>query len=295
MLIQSFCLTCIINQVHRVCRYLNLDESTTWQVLQAALRKTLALSPRRMTPPEFSEPVYRVFERVTGQSDPYRNLRKEQNDFILKNIDFFRHNITRSPDPLQTAALYSLTGNLIDFGSEKVESLRQVFNEVSLDHLALNHYDRFASRLGQAQKILIIADNAGEAVLDLLFIREIKREYPRIDICYAVRSRPIINDIIRADAEYIGITREARVIESGCTFPGTILSRCTKDFRSVFLSADLVISKGQGNFETLEDHEPDILFLFKVKCRVIAAYTGLPPGSLLFAFKDSLRPRQKEK
>jgi uncharacterized protein with ATP-grasp and redox domains len=152
----------------------------------------------------------------------------------------------------------------------------------------LNDFTRFRGILQKGKKIVVIADNAGEAVFDLLFLEQMIKENPQADFFYAVRSRPAINDVIKEDAEFIGIGRLARIIESGSTVPGTIIQKANPEFRDLFFECDLIISKGQGNFETLEGEPRDVLFVFKVKCDVVARHTGLKKGDLVFAFKNTI-------
>ena len=164
----------------------------------------------------------------------------------------------------------------------------EILQAVKPGDLAIDDFTVFSNRLARSRNLLFIADNAGEAVLDRLFLREIRKKHPEIRIHYGVRSRPIINDIIASDARYINIHKLADIVESGSTLAGTIIHRCNRVFQEIYHSADMVIAKGQGNFETLESRVRNILFLFKIKCRVVSRHTGLPRDSLLFAFRESI-------
>jgi uncharacterized protein with ATP-grasp and redox domains len=278
-----------------MCHYLGLNEAQQWAVYQDGLRQAAILSPGKLTPPEYSEKIYQAINRVTGLSDPYRDLRQLQNDFVLHHLDYFEQQIQNSASPLRTAAIYSLAGNLIDFGSERVANPEEILKTLSPGDLTIDDFSLFTHRLARVKKMLFIADNAGEAVLDRLFIKEIRMKHPEINIHYGVRSRPIINDIIESDARYIKIHQLAKIIESGSTFAGTVIRRSNQVFQELYRSADLVIAKGQGNFETLESEDRDILFLLKIKCRVVSRHTGLPHNSLLFAFRESIKKAADQK
>jgi uncharacterized protein with ATP-grasp and redox domains len=137
-------------------------------------------------------------------------------------------------------------------------------------------YDLFKESLNKAKKILYIADNAGETVLDKLLIEQIKKP-----VKYAVRSKPIINDATIEDANDAGIDEIAEIVSSGCDAPGTILDLCSDEFRKIYENADLIISKGQGNYETLSGQTRPIFFLLKVKCPVIARDIDIKTGSII--------------
>ncbi|MCP5104457.1 MAG: DUF89 family protein [bacterium] len=287
------CVVCILNQLLRVSDYLGLDEEKKDVILRKALQKAGGIPFGEITSPEFSEQLYRVVTEVSGEPDPYRSLRREQNDLVMDRIDGFRERIRRSTDPLFTAGYYALLGNIIDYGGVRIFDTAEIFKQCDTIDITVNDYPRFRERLAAAGRILILADNAGEAVFDLLFIEEIKRFKPGLPIFYGVRSQPAINDIIREDAEYIGIHRAAQVVETGASCAGTIVAKGTDEFKEIYYRSDLIISKGQGNFETLEGEPEDILYIFKVKCGVVSDYIGLPLDSLVFAFKTRLRPGKK--
>lgn len=284
----NYCVICILNQVLRVADYINLKEEQTEGIFKKAMKKMIEIDFSNMTPPELAEKIYDVFSQNGMESDPYRKLRREQNDMILKKLDYFQNIISDSDDPLYIAGKYSLMGNIIDYGSIKLFNPDELFANINDIEIDCNDYLEFRRKLGKSKKILFITDNAGEAVLDMLFIKEIKAFNSRIEIVCAVRSKPAINDIIKEDAEYIGMNHYALILESGATFAGTLISKSTEEFKRFFFSADLIISKGQGNFETLEQEPHNILFLFSIKCPVISEYLNLSLGSLIFAFRDSI-------
>lgn len=283
------CIVCILNQVLRVCDVTGIENEKKDIIFKKALQKAVQVDYKHMSSPEFAEKIYRIFSHISGENDPYKKLRKNQNDLILDNIDFFRKNIGDSPDPLRTSAVYSLLGNIIDYGTASLFDPGELFQQFENIHLTIDDYPEFKGRLKDGGTLLIIADNAGEAVFDLLFIEEIRRLYPGSKIFYGVRSAPAINDILKEDARYIGIDKVARVLETGSTFAGTIVSKSTAEFQRIYKRADIVISKGQGNFETLEKENKDILFILKVKCEVVARYANFDNGSLLFAFNSTLK------
>ena len=283
-----YCVVCILNQVLRVVDYLGLDEEKKDRIFQKALKKAADIPYTEITSPEFSEKIYAVVEDISGEPDLYKTLRREQNQMVMDTIDIFRDKINHSPDPLLTAGYYALLGNIIDYGGVRIFDPGEIFKQCDTINITVNDYPEFKKRLQEASRVLILADNAGEAVFDRLFIEEMKRFNSRLEVYYGVRSKPAINDVIKEDAEYIGIDRVAHVVETGATCAGVIVARSTEAFKKIYYSSDIIISKGQGNFETLEKEPEDILYIFKVKCDIVAKYVNLDLGSLVFAFKRRL-------
>ncbi len=288
MNMKNECVLCVLNQILRVSNFLNRSEEMTNKIFFQALKQASRTDFLSLTAPEFAEHIYDIFSRMSGDDDPYKKLRKDQNEMILNRIDYFRDEIKGSRDRLFTAGFYSLIGNMIDYGGVQLYDEVELFKKYQSVKLALNDFSEFKKKLKRGKKILIIADNAGEAVFDLLLLEQMRVVNPEADFFYAVRSKPAINDVIKEDAEFIGIGQFASILESGSTFAGTIIKKSSPRFKDVFFTSDLIISKGQGNFETLEGESENILFVFKVKCDVVARYTGLKMGDLVFAFKDSI-------
>jgi len=288
MQMRNECAACILNQVIRVTEYLGMDKEKSDLIFKEALKKTFETGYSGMTPPLYSGKIYDAVSGLTGNKDPYKKLRKEQNDLVLDNIQFFRNRISVSDDPLFTSLFYSLLGNIIDYGGVEIFDTDQIFSDIDGIEINVNDYDKLKERLVKAGSILIISDNAGEAVFDMLLMEQLKQKFPELKIIYGVRSGPAINDIIKEDAEYIGIGDHAEIIETGSTYAGTMISHSDPGFIEIYKSADIVISKGQGNFETLEmETEKDIFFVFKVKCRIVADHSGLPMNSLVMGYRNS--------
>jgi uncharacterized protein with ATP-grasp and redox domains len=196
----------------------------------------------------------------------------------------FQEKIAASPSPLEEAVKLAAAGNIIDFGAKGHGDLDIEQELASIDQrgFGIYDYDEFFGRLSRADNLLYLCDNAGEIVLDSMFIQEIQKAFPFLQITCAVRERPIINDAILRDAEDVGLDRVATVISSGSVYPGTILAETSDAFQELFENADLVISKGQGNFETLLGTDTDrIFFLLRIKCGMMAGLAGTEKGNLV--------------
>lgn len=287
MKIRRDCIICILNQIIRVSDYLNLSESKKDIILKKVLYRAAEYDYKQLTAPEFSEILYDIVIAETKISDPYEDLKKEQNNLILKNSEKFKKKINTSHDPLYSAAKFALAGNIIDYGGVQTFDLN--LNDLDKIKIDIDEFKNFKKKLINCKTLLYIADNAGEAVFDKFFIEQIIKNHKNMKIYYAVKSKPAINDMTIKDMGNIGISEFAEVIESGMGMAGTIISKTTNEFRNIFNCSDIVISKGQGNFETLHDETRDILFIFKVKCSVVSDFSGIDKDANIFANNHTLR------
>lgn len=220
--------------------------------------------------------VYKAIYQTADTADPFKEIKEQCTKQLMTRYNDFKKQIARSKDPLYTALKYACIGNAIDFGADPDFDVERNLEALFDKDFDVCQYDKFVKTLEKASDILFIADNAGETVFDRLLIEQLT-----IPVKYAVRSRPIINDAVIEDAQNAGIDKVAEVITSGCDAPGTILKLCSEQFKKIFSSADLIISKGQGNYETLSDEDRPIFFLLRVKCPVIARDINIPCGSIV--------------
>jgi len=280
------CLPCIFRQTLDAVRRVSDDPALHERVVRE-VAGWIHISDLSQSPPVMAQRLHRFLRGLTGNADPYAQAKAQDNALALSLMPELRERLAVSSDPLLLALRLAIAGNLIDLGPkhdltevEILRSIRQVEDEPFAGDLK-----RFRAEAARAQEILYLADNAGEIVLDRLLIEALGTA--RITV--AVRGVPVINDATMADAHAAGLPEIVRVISNGSDAPGTVLEECGVEFRERFAQADMVISKGQGNFETLSDAPRDICFLFKVKCPVIASGVGLPVGTqaLLWARPES--------
>ena len=282
------CFICLMKLALNIARRTGNDEQRERVILErvAGLLPSFSMEDR---PPEMALVIHNVIKEITGVEDPFAEDKRVSNRIALKSAPSVREMIRESPDPLLSAIEFAIAGNSIDIGANHDmdidASLREIVQEEGTrlqsenpDHFLLTE---FRTRLSTAGVLLYIADNAGEIVFDMLLIEVLREKYPGIDVTVAVRNSPIINDATLQDAEEIGLTKIVRVISSGCDTAGTLLKDCTTEFRDLFYSADMVIGKGQGNFETLSDIDREVFLLFKTKCPVIARYTQSTVGDIM--------------
>ncbi len=287
------CVLCILNQMLRVADHLKLDEKQADALFEAALSEAAGHSFHDITSPQYAERIYDRIAELTGRPDPYRELKRQQNEWALSQSERIESMLSKAADPLRLSAELALLGNIIDYGGVTLFDPAGIFSEAGNLQLAVDDYALMSKRMKKAGTLLMIGDNAGEAVFDKFWLREIRNAFPKLRLIYAVRREPAINDMTLEDAREIGMDEVAELIHSGSSFAGTVPELASEPFRSLFNQADLVISKGQGNYETLEDTDREVFFVFKVKCDVVSRYSGLPLGSLVMGCGSSLQKRRQ--
>lgn len=267
------CIPCFLRQALAAARMSSGDEMVHRRVLNAAafMIPELALNA---TPPEIAQRIYRIVYEITGTSDPYHAAKNQANESAMSRYSQMKINVDCSNDPLQTACKLAIAGNAIDLGARpEFGSIDSIIKDSRGYQLDQEHYIKFKESVGQSYLILYIADNAGEIVFDRILIEQLL-QIKKFKIVFVVREKPIINDATVDDALRVGLKKVATIISNGSDAPATILSQCSSELLRYYYEADLIISKGQGNYESLSNRSENIFFLFKVKCPVIAVDSG---------------------
>ena len=282
------CIPCFIRQALGAARMVTPDEAVCEEVLRRVLALAASMDMQR-TPPEMAQKIHRIIREVSGVEDPYLEIKDRFNRLVLDMLPGLKKRVESSADPFDTAVRLALAGNIIDFGTPGTLDEADVSLTVEESLTVPLHgwtTARMKKAVDAAGKILYIGDNAGEIVFDRLLIEQIGRE----KITFAVRGGPAINDALRADADSTGISDMVRVIDSGVDAPGTPLALCSSDFIKEIQATDLVISKGQGNYETLSDLDRPVFFLFRVKCPLVSRHLDLPQGTLVIEGRHLKEP-----
>jgi uncharacterized protein with ATP-grasp and redox domains len=277
------CIPCFFRQILEGARIAHASPEVQKQLIDEFARRIPKVS-LESSPPEIARIGYTLLKKISPDGDPYKEIKQKSNRLALKLYPKLKERVFRSGDRLLCAVELAIAGNVIDFGVKNnldVDAeLAKILAEEDkcIRKKSLFHYSEFKQALKKAENILYLADNAGETVFDRVLIEEMKILYPEKIIYYAVKKKPIINDALREDAEECKIHRIAQVISNGTDAPGTILSLCSKEFKEICRRSDMIISKGQGNYESLSSAEEPIFFLFMVKCPVVARDTGCKIG-----------------
>ncbi|MGM9522149.1 MAG: damage-control phosphatase ARMT1 family protein [Oscillospiraceae bacterium] len=278
MRINSRCVECLIKREASFAYQIN-DEDKSLDYMNEVMR-TLLESDKDATAPQMTSIFTKIYERYSGIGDAYTDEKRMSNLYMLDRIDSLRGQISRSDDRIIAALKLAVVGNYIDFGAlsgnVSMEALDRLLDSAPKQPLAAGEYGSFLKDLDSAHRLLYITDNAGEIVADRLVIEEIKRRNPELDICAAVRGLPIQNDAMRQDASDIGLDRIARIVDSGTNIGGTVLSLISSEMLSEVKAADIIIAKGQGNFETLNGCGLNIYYLFMCKCQRFTDIFGVP-------------------
>lgn len=271
MLSSLECLPCFLKQTLYTARLSTSDEKLHHEILCEVSRLLPGLDLDK-TPPENSMPIYAAISQRSGCPDPFAQLKKESNQFAARFVEASRPLIKQAKDPLFTALLFSIAGNIIDYGSQQDFDAQAALEQCLAKELRLNHYPALQHAFKSSNHILYLVDNAGEIVFDKLVIETMLSLAPEKNIVVAVKDGPIINDALLADAEECGLNEICQVISNGVSCPGTPIELCSPEFLEQFNQAELIISKGQGNFETLSQVAGPIFFLLTIKCGLVGRH-----------------------
>lgn len=275
------CIPCFFKQTIETCRMMGLTDDKTKTILDK-LALQIPEIEMAASPPAMAQIIHRMIKQETGNPDPYKELKQKSNEIALGIYPDLKKIVKVSENRLLKAVEIAIAGNIIDYGAifdlnidKEIKSILNSEEEkIKNEDTKYFEYTEFIKALNNTKVLLYLADNAGEIVFDRILIEEIKTAYPDIRIYCAVRGYPIINDCTISDTVSSGIDKMVTVISNGTDAPGTILKSCSKEFLDIWNKSDLIISKGQGNFESLSEARGNIFFMFIAKCQVLAKDIG---------------------
>ncbi len=280
------CLPCFVRQVLDTAKRTGDDPALQKQLMKTAMLQLAELDYDK-SPPEMAMEIHRTIRALTGGKDLYKEIKSWSNRTTMTMLENMHEKISNSPCKFETALRLAIAGNIIDFGAKSHVSenmIDEAVEEAMSVELDQKNISRLKEEISKADSILYILDNAGEIVFDRMLIEELPHE----KVTAVVRGQAIINDVTMDDAQEIGLTDIVNVIDNGADAPGTVLSECSEDFRNIFEKADLIIAKGQGNFETMNTIDKNMFFLLKVKCPVVASSLNTPVGAMILAHQNDL-------
>jgi len=284
MNIKPDCLVCLYNQALKTSKLLNLDDETSAKIL-FEVAKILPNYSLEFTPPQIAKDTYALIEKITNNSDPLYEAKEEAIKEAKSFKPFLYEEIKKSNDKLLTALKIAVAGNVIDFGAKKQFNLKETIENIFNTPFKIDFYLKLKEKLKSAKKVVIIGDNSGENIFDVILADVLKSLYD-IEIFYFVRGKPIINDVTLKEANESDMNKFAKIIDTGVPTPGYNLKYANELSKKIFLDADVVISKGMGNFESLyEIANREIFYLFIVKCNVVASAINANEKDIILLYK----------
>jgi len=290
MHLEPECIPCLLNQVLRAFELLkpNISREIILGTQKKLMDYLVSFDIEKRASPIIGKVAYNLVSEALGVNDPYASIKKRYNQLALQFYDEARKIVNNAEDPLFEAIIVAALGNTIDFGTNhKIDFIHDIKN-FTPDKLAINDYETFKQSLLDTSHLLILLDNAGEIVFDKLLVETMLKTFPELEITCSVRSAPIINDATLEDAKFIGLTDIVQVIEASGT-PGIDLPSTTDEFKKqFFLKNGVILSKGQGNFESLHGMEiPDkeVYYLLKAKCSLMERIFSVKQGDIIFKRK----------
>ena len=273
------CYFCHIRTIEKLIDKFKPDEKIAENFIFAVHK--LIESKRELSNPKLATEIHRIAKIHLGNTNLYAEEKLKANDILLTEYSHWEAIINESENPFFTAAKLCVIGNIIDYGAQSVDDdisgqIESFFHK----NLKIDMSGELKNEISKAKNILYLGDNCGEVVFDKLFIETMKHP----NITFAVRGKPVINDVTFEDAYQVGIDKVCRVISNGFDAPSTLIECCSEEFAEEYNNADLVISKGQGNFEGLMDScHPNIFFLLIAKCCPIANLLGVDKNDMVVA------------
>lgn len=277
MKINEQCLPCLVNQAVKTA---NLTGAENREKLYQKVFAQMSQLDFHKTNPEIVGENYRLLKQHIGCDDPYKGTKDFYNKLFLEKSNSYDEKITS----IEEAIKYAIVANIIDFNPVHCnvdEDIQNFFSNIEGLELTINDVDLLLQDIRNAKRLLYLGDNCGEICFDKLLIKRIKELNPKCRIYFGVRGEAVVNDNTEEDAYFVGMDEYATIISNGDYSLGTVLSRTSPEFREVYQSADVVIAKGQANYESLSEEDKSIYFLLMAKCKVIAEVIGVKEKSLV--------------
>ena len=281
MKLHDKCLPCVINQVIKVA---NITGITKKEELLREVFTYLSKMNFDETTPEIIGEIFDMIKRHTNNPDPYKETRNYYNTLFMELLPEFERKIDQAENSFMLAVRYAIVGNIIDFNpihNTLLEDIYDCFDNMEQLELAIDDSSALMKDISNAGTLLYLGDNCGEICMDKILLKKIKELNPNVKLFFGVRGKPVVNDSISDDAYSVGNDEYAEIIDNGDGSLGTVLNRTSPAFKEVYNKADLVIAKGQANYECLSEEDKNIYFLLMTKCDVIAKDIGVEEKKMI--------------
>lgn len=281
MLAKPDCIPCILKMSIGLLRKISLEEAELEKIFSRIIDiPALRGNYQGITSPEIIEQIMRLMMEKKG-ADPFFVEKTKMNTAAAEIVPFLSEKIAASPDPTQMALKIAILGNAIDFMiNDNLSEIKPLIKERIESPVASNAYRLFLEKINKTRTLVYLTDNAGEIVFDRLFIEILRSRFHNLNVHCVVRNRPALNDATKKEALSVGLDKCATVLDNGIEgpLPGTLIDRCSQPIQDLLLKADLIISKGGGNFDTLSESlevlDTDVTFLLLCKCYPYQRFFG---------------------
>ncbi|MBN2013370.1 DUF89 family protein [candidate division KSB1 bacterium] len=270
------CITCAVDSFNTLAKKGLIPEKNQQPGMKDLLH-FLSTMDYSKTPLHMGQISHRIIRKWAANPDPYIAEKRQYNATMLEHYDELKREVEFSNDPFDLALRLAVAGNVIDLGYNHGLDVHTTLEKVRTAPFVIYDAELLRRAVANANTILYLADNAGEIVLDKLFLETLK--HPNVYL--AVRSSPVINDVTLEDVAPLGLDKFATIIANGSDAPGTLLEDISKEFRAIFEQADVIIAKGQGNFEGLASVRAPIFFLLMAKCEHVSRHLNVNKGDFI--------------
>lgn len=294
MRIKEKCIPCIVNQAIKVADMVGLKEKD--ELLRSVFAYLSTVDFKGSSTPELIGEIFSLLKKETGCEDPYKETRAQYNRMFLAKLPRLEREINEGENPFVESIKYAIIGNIIDFNPIHELSYTDIqtsFDRLREEPLELDDSAVLSQEIRKAQTLLYLGDNCGEICLDKLLIKKIKEIGPQCHVFFATRGEAVVNDSVEEDAYMVGMDTYATIINNGDSSLGTVLHRTSEEFQEIYQKADIVVAKGQANYECLSDEKKNIFFLLMTKCKVIADDIGTPEMKMI-CMKNNLKQYERK-
>jgi damage-control phosphatase, subfamily I len=272
------CLICQVKSLEKRIEKYEIPVENRNRIVSETLKVLTGIDLEKSFSPEITRNILAGLQKESKVDDPYKAEKKAGNDAMNERYAEFKNLVTSSENPFDTALRLAIAGNVIDFGPNHSFDIESTINNVIRSGFAIDHSQKLHDEIKKAGTVLYLGDNCGEIVMDKLFLETIAHR----DVWFAVREKPVLNDATEKDAREVGIHHLATIIGNGDDAPSTLLHRVSHEFMEIYRKADVIISKGMGNYEGLMfENDPRLFFLLMVKCPVIGLKIGAELGTFV--------------
>jgi damage-control phosphatase, subfamily I len=273
------CIPCMLKQALEASRMVTDDIEQQDKIIEEVLSVLLNYTTYRNSP-DLAREIHQIIKNVTRVKDPYYKIKSRDLKAAKELYIFLSEFMKKKDGSIYWALKIAATGNNIDAAIHQNIDVKKCVERELEKEFTICDLNIFENKLKTASNILIIGDNAGETVFDKILIENM----PKIPVIYGVRSEPILNDTTKKEAYESGLGEVSTIVSTGCNAPGTILEDCSKEFMDIYNRADIIISKGQGNFEALSEKKGNLFFLLKAKCPMIADKLSVYLNNYVFKY-----------